>query len=36
MRLIGQLPHSDLRIVPETGHALPLVVAEDILDDLAP
>jgi pimeloyl-ACP methyl ester carboxylesterase len=35
-RLTADLPNGDLRIVPATAHALPLVIAEDILGDLAP
>ena len=36
LRLTELLPRGDLRIVPDTGHALPLVIAEDILHSLAP
>jgi pimeloyl-ACP methyl ester carboxylesterase len=35
-RLAGLLPGSTLRVVPLTGHLLPLVVADEIVDDLAP
>jgi pimeloyl-ACP methyl ester carboxylesterase len=35
-RLASLLPNSTLKVVPATGHLLPLVVAEEILEDLAP
>jgi pimeloyl-ACP methyl ester carboxylesterase len=35
-RLASRLPNSTLKVVPATGHLLPLVVAEEILEDLAP
>jgi pimeloyl-ACP methyl ester carboxylesterase len=35
-RLASALPNSVLKVVPSTGHLLPLVVADEILEDLAP
>jgi pimeloyl-ACP methyl ester carboxylesterase len=35
-RLASLLPNSTLRTVPATGHLLPVVMASQILDDLAP
>jgi pimeloyl-ACP methyl ester carboxylesterase len=35
-RLARALPNSTLRVVPSTGHVLPVVIADEILDDLAP
>ncbi|MDT7722101.1 MAG: hypothetical protein QOE94_3112 [Mycobacterium sp.] len=35
-RLASLLPNSTLKVVPSTGHLLPLVVAGEILEDLAP
>jgi len=35
-RLASLLPECTLRVVPSTGHLLPLVVADQILDNLAP
>jgi pimeloyl-ACP methyl ester carboxylesterase len=35
-RLASLLPECTLRVVPSTGHLLPLVVADQILDGLAP
>jgi pimeloyl-ACP methyl ester carboxylesterase len=35
-RLASALPNSTLRVVPLTGHLLPVVVADEILEDLAP
>jgi pimeloyl-ACP methyl ester carboxylesterase len=34
--LAADLPNGELRMVPAAGHALPLVIADDILADLAP
>jgi pimeloyl-ACP methyl ester carboxylesterase len=35
-RLASALPNSTLRVVPSTGHLIPVVIADEILDDLAP
>ena len=35
-RLASALPNSTLQVVPSTGHLLPLVIADEILEDLAP
>ena len=35
-RLASALPNSVLKVVPSSGHLLPLVVADEILEDLAP
>jgi pimeloyl-ACP methyl ester carboxylesterase len=35
-RLASALPNSALRVVPSTGHLIPVVIADEILDDLAP
>lgn len=35
-RLASALPNSTLRVVPSTGHLLPVVIADEILEDLAP
>lgn len=35
-RLASLLPNCTLMAVPSTGHLLPLVIAEEILEDLAP
>jgi pimeloyl-ACP methyl ester carboxylesterase len=35
-RLASLLPTCTLTAVPSTGHLLPLVIAEEILEDLAP
>jgi pimeloyl-ACP methyl ester carboxylesterase len=35
-RLASMLPTCTLTAVPSTGHLLPLVIAEEILEDLAP
>jgi pimeloyl-ACP methyl ester carboxylesterase len=35
-RLASLLPSSTLRVVPSTGHLLPLVVADEVVEDLAP
>lgn len=35
-QLDDQLPNSTLKVVPQTGHLLPLVVVDQILTDLAP
>jgi pimeloyl-ACP methyl ester carboxylesterase len=35
-RLADHLPNGTLRVVPSTGHLLPLVIADEIFEDLAP
>lgn len=35
-RLASALPNCMLRVVASTGHLIPLVIADEILDDLAP
>jgi hypothetical protein len=35
-RLASLLPNGALTVVPSTGHLLPVVMAEEILEDLAP
>ena len=35
-RLASALPRSMLRVVPLTGHYLPAVIADAVLEDLAP
>jgi hypothetical protein len=35
-RLATELPNSTLRAVASTGHYLPAVIADAVIDDLAP